>query len=86
MYLHLGSGIAVRTRDIILILDSALLADEKIKAALIKDKRGQRLPVTKCLPRGESDEEISSLIVTKGRLYLSPISAVTLKKRSEEKY
>ena len=72
MFLHLGSGYSVRTKEIVAIFDYALF-----------DKKSLPLPgkePVSCLEDGE--EGIKSLVLTEKAVYLSAISSLTLKKRA----
>ncbi len=69
MFLHLGSGHSVRTKDIIAIFDYALLEN---------GLSGRKIVF--CLEDGE--DSAKSAVLTDKAVYLSAISALTLKKRS----
>lgn len=79
MYLHLGTDVIIRTRDILGIfdLDTSTISG-RTRAYLRKaELEGRVVNVTYDLPK--------SFIVTVGErptIYISPISASTLKKRS----
>lgn len=79
MFLHLGGDVIIPKEEIIAIID--LQASMKLE-----NNRDY-------LSNAENEEHINkitdkakakSLIITTSRLYFSPISSVTLKKRSEE--
>ena len=79
MYLHLGQESIVRTRDILWIfdLDTASLSRHTRDYLAAAEKAGRVVTVTGELPK--------SFIVTTGEspaVYISQISAGTLKKRS----
>lgn len=79
MYLHLGQETVVRTRDILGVfdLDTATVSKHTRAFLASAEKRGQVVNVTSELPK--------SFIVTCGlkpTVYISQISAATLKKRS----
>lgn len=74
MFLHLGAGYSVRTREIIAIFDYGIFAsgEKKLPPA-------DREPVS-CLEEGE--QQPKSLVLTDQGSYLSGISSLTLKKRA----
>lgn len=76
MYVHLGGDKVIRTRELIAIFD-------------ISNKKSAKLPKSHLIdPNLEKqverigEEEPKSLVVTESRLYYSPISSSTLKRRS----
>lgn len=79
MYLHLGQESIVRTRDILGVfdIDTASVSKHTREFLAASEKRGDVVNVTNELPK--------SFIVATGRsagVYISQISAATLKKRS----
>jgi hypothetical protein len=72
MFLHLGSGYSVRTREIVAIFDYALFDKQKLPLP-------GKEPIS-CLEDGE--DSIKSLVLTEKAVYLSAISSLTLKKRA----
>lgn len=79
MYLHLGQETVLRTREILGVfdLDTATVSKHTRAFLASAEKRGQVVNVTSELPK--------SFIVTCGpkpAVYISQISAATLKKRS----
>lgn len=79
MYLHLGQEIIIKTKDILGIfdLDSSTLSKHTRNYLANAEKKKRVINVTNELPR--------SFIVTSGEnpaVYISQISAATLKKRS----
>ena len=79
MYLHLGQECIIRTKEILGIfdLDSSTLSKHTRDYLARAEKEGRVVNVTAELPK--------SFIVTTGenaKVYISQISAVTLKKRS----
>ena len=69
MYLHLGLGYSVRTKDVIAIFDYGLLAEAKGRSKVIS-----------CLEEGENSAR--SFIVTDQAIYISAVSPLTLRKRA----
>lgn len=79
MYLHLGQESIIRTRDILGVfdLDTATVSKHTRAFLATAEKRGQVVNITTELPK--------SFIVATGAsqtVYISQISASTLKKRS----
>jgi hypothetical protein len=79
MYLHVGQECIVHTRDVLGIfdLDTSTLSKHTRDYLAQAEKEGRVVNVTEDLPK--------SFIVTTGRapkVYISQISAATLKKRS----
>ncbi len=74
MFLHLGAGYSVRTREIIAIFDYGIFDAGKKKLP-----PSEQEPVS-CLEEGE--ENIKSVVLTDKGSYLSGISSLTLKKRA----
>ena len=79
MYLHLGQSSVIRTKDILGLfdLDTTTISKHTRDYLGTAEKRGRVVNVTQELPK--------SFIVTTGgttKVYISQISAQTLKKRS----
>jgi len=70
MFLHLGAGYSVRTKELIAILDYGIF----------EGKYFQNRKVTSCLEAGE--DSVKSVVLTDKQIYLSAISSLTLKKRA----
>ncbi|WP_027415080.1 extracellular matrix regulator RemB [Aneurinibacillus terranovensis] len=75
MFIHLGGDIVVRSADVIAILDyhanSSKITRQFIKHA---EKEGRVM--------ASSNEESKSYVITKDKVYCSPISSLTLKRRA----
>ena len=81
MYLHLGADIVVNQKDVIAILDLEKTTISKITRDYLKyiQKNQMVINVSNELPK-------SYVITTQGdktKIYISPISSLTLLKRSE---
>ena len=83
MFLHLGNGVSVKIKDVIAISDYALFQDGAGKEMLERYKASGRLVGTR---RAGDETPIKSLILTKDKTYLSVISPLTLKRRSQQVY
>ena len=76
MFIHLGDGTVIRSKDVIAILDSNSQGSSSITRqfmqAVENDDKEQI-----------ADSEAKSVVVTKEKVYFSPISSLTLKRRSQ---
>lgn len=76
MYIHLGGEKIIRASELVAIFDLSLEKSSKISRQFIQHaKKENHFEVI-------GEEESKSLIVTKRKLYYSPISSATLKKRA----
>ncbi|OEH91993.1 extracellular matrix regulator RemB [Bacillus solimangrovi] len=77
MFIHLGEEIVIRSKDVVAIIDGQLLESSSIMAEFIQGQEqvGRIKQV--------STNNIKSIIVTKKQVYFSPLSSVTLKRRSQ---
>lgn len=76
MYLHIGEDVLVKTADIVTILDKKLLESSPILAEFLNKKEDITFHLAK--------NSIKSIVVTTKRIYYSPLSPVTLTKRSQQ--
>lgn len=77
MFIHLGDDIVIRSKDVIAILDSQLLsAGGTIHEVLEGQKRNNKIIEV-------AEDNVKSIVITTGNIYLSPLSSVTLKRRSQ---
>ncbi|GGA06723.1 hypothetical protein GCM10008018_60770 [Paenibacillus marchantiophytorum] len=78
MFIHLGGEKIIRASELIAIFDISIEKSSKISKQFIqqavKDKKTEKI----------GEEECKSLVVTKGKVYYSPISSTTLKKRAHQ--
>lgn len=74
MYIHLGGDKVIRSRELIAIFD--ISNEAKLPKSFLVDANLEKLA------EKIGDEEPKSLVVTESRLYYSPISSSTLKRRS----
>lgn len=76
MFIHLGEDIIIQSEDVIAIIDSSLMnsviLEEFVK---INNENNNIVEIT--------DGAVKSIVVTKDRVYFSPFSTVTLKRRSQ---
>lgn len=78
MYVHIGGEVVVRSTEIIAIFDISIGESSKVSQQFIlhAEQNNQLIRV--------SDEEIKSLVVVRNKVYYSPISSSTLKRRSTQ--
>ena len=78
MYIHLGGEKIIRTDELVAIFDVSIEKNSKLTRQFIdhaaKEKQVQVI----------GEEESKSLIVTVDKIYFSPISSTTLKRRAEQ--
>ncbi len=74
MFLHLGGGTAVRTADILAILDIGLLGQEGLDLPRLEE-------TGRVVHLEEAGSTARSLVLTTGRIYLSVLSPATLVRR-----
>lgn len=78
MFIHLGGEKIIRASELIAIFDISIEKSSKISKQFIqqavKDKRTEQI----------GEEDCKSLVVTKSKVYYSPISSTTLKKRANQ--
>jgi extracellular matrix regulatory protein B len=78
MYIHIGEEVLVRAKDIIAILDK----DSVRTSEYIQEFLQQNESNTENL----SKNAFKSIVITKGKVFLSPLASTTLKKRSVQLY
>jgi hypothetical protein len=78
MFIHLGGEKIIRATEVIAIFDISIEDSSKISKKFVqyavKSKNIERI--------GEEDPK--SIVVAKGKIYYSPISSTTLKKRANQ--
>jgi len=78
MFIHLGGEKIIRAAELIAIFDVSIEASSKVSksflAHALKEKRTEAI----------GEEEPKSLVVTVDKVYYSPISSTTLKKRAQQ--
>jgi hypothetical protein len=75
MFIHLGGDIVIRSSDVIAIIDNNMESSKWTRQFLDKkEKNNQLIRITK--------EETKSYVITKDKIYCSPISSLTLKRRA----
>ncbi|PZE19094.1 extracellular matrix regulator RemB [Paenibacillus xerothermodurans] len=78
MFIHLGGEKIIRASELIAIFDLSIEKSSKISKQFIthaiRDKKVELI----------GEEESKSLVVTQSKVYYSPISSMTLKKRAHQ--
>ncbi|QJC50158.1 DUF370 domain-containing protein [Paenibacillus albicereus] len=75
MYIHLGGEKIIRTSELVAIFDISIEQSSKLSKQFVAGAK-KRKDVELI-----GEEEPKSIVVTKSRVYYSPISSSTLKKR-----
>lgn len=76
MFIHLGGEKIIRANELVAIFDLSVEKSSKISKQYVQyAKKHQLIEII-------GEEESKSLVVTKEKLYYSPISSTTLKKRA----
>lgn len=80
LFLHLGEDIVLQTKEIVAIIDSNLAEESEILKEFIdvNNKKNNIVHI--------SDGTVKSIVVTENKVYFSPLTAVTLKRRSQYIY
>lgn len=76
MYIHLGGEKIIRTSQLVAIFDISIEQSSKLSRQFVAQAQKNRVVET----IGEEDPK--SIVVTEERVYYSPISTSTLKKRA----
>lgn len=76
MFIHIGDDHVIRSEEVIAIIDNQLISSSNINEEMLfnqrKSKRVEEPP----------NNQTKSLVITKERIYHSPLSVLTLKKRA----
>ncbi len=78
MFIHLGGEKIIRATELIAIFDLSIEKSSKISKQFIQQANKEK----KIEVIGE--EECKSLVLTQNKVYYSPISSTTLKKRAHQ--
>ncbi|MBM7653786.1 extracellular matrix regulator RemB [Neobacillus cucumis] len=76
MYIHIGEDLNIRAKDIISILDKESANHSPLVEEFLKQQNERVINLSK--------NPYKSIIITKEKVYLSPIASGTLKKRSNQ--
>jgi hypothetical protein len=77
MYIHIGEDLSIKVQDIIAILDKDSVNTSDWIKEFFRYHDGKVTNLSK-IP-------FKSVVITSGRIYLSPIASGTLKKRSNQR-
>jgi hypothetical protein len=77
LFLHLGEDIVLQTKDVVAIIDCHIV-DESVILKEFIDVNTQKNNIIHI-----SDGSVKSIVITGSKVYFSPMTAVTLKRRSE---
>ena len=75
MYIHLGDNFVVPSKEVVMILDRQSSLDSSIVTEFLRKQEDKIVQLT--------NGEAKSVIVTMNKIYLSPLSSSTLKKRAQ---
>jgi hypothetical protein len=78
MFIHLGGEKIIRASELIAIFDLSIEKSSKISKQFIQHAGKQNLVEI------IGEEESKTLVVTENKVYYSPISSTTLKKRANQ--
>lgn len=81
MFLHLGSNVSVRARDVVAIFDYRLFLPAGASAAFYEKAQAEGR-IESIVPEGTP----KSLVITRQKIYLSAISPTTLLRRTRQAY
>lgn len=76
MYIHLGGEKIIRAAELVAIFDISIEQSSKLSKQFVAESRKRKTVET----IGEEDPK--SIVVTESKIYYSPISSSTLKKRA----
>jgi hypothetical protein len=77
MYIHLGGEKIIRASELIAIFDISVEHSSKISKQFVNNASKEKNVVI------IGEEEAKSIVVTQDKVYYSPISSSTLKKRAD---
>ncbi len=75
MFIHIGNNNAIRSREIITIIDYDVITSSSIMEEMIKNKKEEETVIGPV-------SNAKSVIITLDKIYYSSLSVPTLKKRS----
>lgn len=76
MFIHIGDDQVIRSEEVVAIIDKQLVSSSRINEEMLFNQRKNKLV------EEPADDQSKSLVITKGRIYHSPLSVLTLKKRA----
>lgn len=77
LFIHLGEDVVIRSKDVVGIIDRQLVDSATIINEFLEGQQEQDniIKIT--------DEGIKSIVITTEKVYFSPLSSATLKRRSQ---
>lgn len=75
MFIHLGDNVIVRSCDVVTILDRQLLKSSSIVNEFLDIQKHRIVEL--------ANDDTKSVVITVDKIYLSPLSSSTLKKRAQ---
>lgn len=76
MFIHLGGDMIIRSKDVVAILDETSHASSKDTARFMDSRQNSQVVEI-------AEDYTKSVVVTHDKVYLSPISSLTLKRRAQ---
>lgn len=80
MFIHLGGEKIIRASELIAIFDVTIETSSKLSKGFVTHARKENQT------ESIGEEEPKSLVVTADKVYYSPISSTTLKKRAQQPF
>jgi hypothetical protein len=77
LFIHLGEDVVIRSEDVIAILDGQVVEAGDIIQEFLDSPKNKKSIIS------ISEGYVKSIVVTINNIYFSPLSSVTLKKRSQ---
>jgi len=77
MFIHIGGDVVVRTKEVIAIIDLNHVDYHNKKAYAFMNEAEKSKEVIRL-----SNDDVKSFVITTDKVYYSPISSLTLKKRA----
>ncbi|WP_163539648.1 extracellular matrix/biofilm biosynthesis regulator RemA family protein [Gracilibacillus sp. YIM 98692] len=76
MFIHIGDDHVIQSKDVVAIIDYSLVTSSTINEEMLTGLKEKQQTVT-------TDEDITkAIVVTSDKVYYSPLSVLTLKKRA----
>lgn len=76
MFIHIGDEQVIQSKDVIGIIDYSIVTSSTINVEMLEELKGKQQIVV-------SDEELTkAVVITADKVYYSPLSVLTLKKRA----
>ncbi|GGC94794.1 hypothetical protein GCM10007216_26890 [Thalassobacillus devorans] len=76
MFIHIGDDQVIRSKDVVAIIDHNLISSSSIIEEMIYNQRKEKNVVEM------QTQEAKAIVITEDRIYFSPLSVMTLKKRA----